>query len=86
MATNVHEAANEFKVIQTEVPTYFIDGVVGSAFGSGVHRILCGEFVVDPSPEAVMPAVRHVMNITIPTRAIPAFIQFLQEMPGHDAE
>lgn len=86
MAGNAPQTSNDLKIQPRDVPTFFADGAVGSAFAGGAHRILLAEFVVDPTLGAEIPGIRHVLNLVIPTSSVAGLIKFLQEMPGFNAD
>lgn len=80
----VHKAADasNVKVVEREVPSFFVDGPLGSAWANGVHRVLLGEFVTDPTIGAESPAVQHVLNLVMTTDTVQRLIQYLEDLPG----
>ncbi len=57
------------------VPTFFVDGYAGVAYGGGVARILLCEAILNTSEEASLPSLRAVANLCMPEIALLEFAQ-----------
>ncbi len=64
------------------VPTIYCDGVVGSAHFNGLHRIILGEAVFNPTPGASVPMHRPVINLVMTPAAIHQMIAYLGTLEG----
>ena len=68
----------EARIFWQSVPTVFADGSLGTANAGGLHRIVLGEMVFDPSPGATAPAFRPTCNLVMQEHALRLLIQHLQ--------
>jgi len=78
--TDETEKRADLPVIWHNVPSYFVDGVLGNARAGGIHRIAFGEVVFNPDPSAGLPAMRPVINLVLSDMALEHLVLALQEM------
>ena len=64
----------------TNTPSYYVDGPVGSAWANGVHRVLLGEFVPNPTAGATKPFVRPSVTIMMTQETAKRLVEALQAL------
>ena len=60
-----------------EVPTFFVDGNLGTATGGGVARITLAAYKLNVDPAATLPILHPVVTIVVPEQSL---LSFAQEM------
>lgn len=72
----------DLKKLDNDVPTYFIDGAVGSAWVNNTLRVLLAQYTVDPTPGAEVPGFRHTVELIMTVDGARALIEYLEQVPG----
>jgi hypothetical protein len=63
-----------------QAPTFFVDGIFGTAKLGSVHRITFVQFLFDPAEGAELPRSRTTVHLAIPTEALPIMIKELESL------
>lgn len=65
-----------------EVPSYYVDGALGSSHARGVQRVLLGSVTFNPEIMATEPTFKPVVELIMTPDAIRDLIEYLSGLPG----
>lgn len=71
--------------VSAPVPSFIVDGMIGTALAGGVIRITLGEMIYNFDPQAKFPAFRPAVNLAIPVASAKLLAEeLLQTLEAYD--
>lgn len=86
MAESSSEVEDGMPTNWLDVPSFYIDGSIGSAFVRGIQRIVLGSITFNTTPSSADPTFKPVCELILTNDAVRDLVTYLQALPGLDDE